>query len=347
MKYLWLVAVVVLPCLSSCGSGISGSCGGDFVPPPPFVRSAGPPNGATDVALDTDICVDFSASVLGASVNDQTFLVVERGGPIVLGFILLSNSDRQACFTPGVNLLPCTVYDIVVGAGIVDDFGQHLTAFVSSFTTVGVNCTPPVPPGPCIDPIPFGTTKTYAVLAGSTITNTGPTTLDGDLGLSPGSAVTGSPIVTGVSHIADSQAVTAQNDLITAYNAAVAAPSTATRIGDIGGEILTAGVYTSSSALSVLSADLVLVGGPDDVFIFQMVSSLAIGPGRKILLQGVRPCNVIWQVGSSAVLETGAEFVGTVLALTSITLKAGATVEGRMLARNGQVALDTNLVTVP
>ncbi len=221
----------------------------------------------------------------------------------------------------------------------------------SMTSTIGVtlisDCNPPPPVGPCVPPIEFGTAVTYAVLAGSTVTNTGTTLLGGDLGLHPGSSVTGAPSVTGVIHIADAEALQAKNDLITAYNAAVAAPSSATRIGDIGGEILTAGVYTSSSALSVLSADLVLVGGPDDVFIFQMVSSLAIGPGRKILLQGVRPCNVIWQVGSSAVLETGAEFVGTVLALTSITLKAGATVEGRMLARNGQVALDTNLVTVP
>jgi len=94
-------------------------------------------------------------------------------------------------------------------------------------------------------------------------------------------------------------------------------------------------------------ADLILVGGPDDVFIFQMVSSLTIGSGRKILLQGVRSCNVIWQVGSSATLNTGAEFVGTILALTDINLLTGATVEGRMLARNGQVVLDTNTVTVP
>lgn len=106
-------------------------------------------------------------------------------------------------------------------------------------------------------------------------------------------------------------------------------------------------MYTSSSFLSIDRADLVLVGGPDDIFVFQMVSSLTVMSGRRVILQGVRPCNVIWQVGSSAILGTGAQFEGSILALTSITLETGATANGRMLARNGQVSFDTNDVTVP
>ncbi len=349
MKYLTFTALVVLPglaCLSSCG------CGGDSfppvgdlpLPPPPVVESVGPVDQGTDVVLDTQILVGFSTPVAG--VDDQTFLLVERGGPFVPGQVVFTAPGTEASFIPTGGLLPCTVYDVLVGAGIVDEFGQHLTAFASSFTTTG-DCNPPPPVGPCVPPIEFGTAVTYAVLAGSTVTNTGTTLLGGDLGLHPGSSVTGAPSVTGVIHIADAEALQAKNDLITAYNAAVAAPSSATRIGDIGGEILTAGVYTSSAALSVEVADLILVGGPDDVFIFQMVSSLTIGSGRKILLQGVRPCNVIWQVGSSATLNTGAEFAGTILALTDINLRTGATAQGRMLARNGQVVLDTNTVIVP
>ena len=263
------------------------------------------------------------------------------------GVITFTVPGLEATFNPTVDLLPCTIYDIVVGAGITDAFAQHVEAVTSTFTTTGVNCTPPPPPGPCVPPVPFGTAATYAVLAGATITNTGPTTLDGDLGLSPGSSVTGAPVVTGVTHVADVQALQAQNDLIIAYDAAVAATSTATRIGDIGGQVLTAGVYTSSSVLSVETADLVLVGGPDDVFIFQMTTSLTIGSGRKIILQGVRSCHVIWQVGTSATLGTGAQFVGSILALTSITLNTGATVDGRVLARNGQVTFQSNTVTVP
>lgn len=348
LSFAALVALAVLPCLPSCG------CGGDSdltpppesLPPPPEVVGVLPPNGGADAPLDTNIVIDFDLPVLEGTVGGSTFRVIERGGAQVPGVITWTIPNLQATFNPAGDLLPCTIYDVVVAAAVTDVYGQHIPAFASSFTTTG-DCSPPQPPGPCVPPIPFLTAAPYAVLAGSTITNTGPTTLDGDLGLSPGTAVTGSPIVTGVSHVADAAALQAQNDLITAYNAAVVLPSTATRIGDIGGQILTAGVYTSSSALSVLSADLILVGGPNDVFVFQMVSALNVGSGRKVLLQGVRSCNVIWQVGSSATLETGAQFAGSILALTSIILKTGATVDGRVLARNGQVVFDTNTVTVP
>jgi len=320
--------------------------------PAPFVEQVGPENGAPDVPADTQIVLDFSTLMDEGTVNDLTFILKERGGPIVpcesLVFQEIDGGTRtEATCTPAGDLLPCTTYDIAVSASVLDIGGQHLTAFASSFTTTGINCAPPPPPGPCLPQIDFGTAVSYAVLAGTTITNTGATFLDGDLGLHPGSAVTGSPAVSGVTHIADAPALQAKNDLITAYNAAVALPSTATRVGDLGGEILTAGVYTSSSFLSVVVADLLLIGGPDDVFVFQMVSSLNVGTGRKILLQGVRPCNVIWQVGSSAVLEVGVQFAGTILALTDITLKTGATAEGRLLARNGQVVLAGNTVTAP
>ena len=353
LNYLPIASLVILPFLPSCGGSSSGGGIAATLSAAPTVISGVPVDGATDVPLDTVVVIEFSQLLQKGSVNRFTFLLVQRGGPGVLGTITFlhvfsgSRPGLEATFHPGVPLLPCTTYDVVVSAGAKDLFNRSLTPFASSFTTTGTNCAPPLPPGPCVSPIGFGTASTYAVLAGSTITNTGPTTLDGDLGLTPGSSVTGSPTVTGVSHVADAQAIAAQNDLTTAYNAAAAAPSTATRIGDIGGQVLPAGVYTSSSSLSVQSADLILLGGPNDVFIFQMVSTLNIASGRRVILQGVRPCNVIWQVGSSATIGTYAEFVGTILALTDITLFTGATVEGRLLAQNGQVVLASNIVTVP
>ena len=348
LKFLWLAALVVLPCLPSCG------CGGDSFPTanpclvPLDVELVTPIDASIDIPLDSDIVVTFSAPVVESTVNGQTFVVVERGGPPVPGTIFFSQPGLQAHFDPLTNLLPCTLYDVVLGAGVSDLCSDPLVPFAWSFTTTGVNCLPPPVAGACTPPIDFLTTGTYIVLAGATITNTGPTTLNGDLGLSPGSAVTGAPIVTGVSNIANGPAVTAKTDLIAAYDAAAAIPSTATRIGDIGGEVLTTGVYTSSSVLSIERADLVLVGGPDDIFVFQVVAGLTVASGRRIILQGgVRPCNVIWQVGSSAILETGSDFQGSILALTSITMRTGATATGRMLARNGQVSFESNVVTMP
>lgn len=353
LNYLPLAALVILPFLPSCG-GSSGGGAAATLSPPPVVSLVTPVDGATDVPLDSDVIIEFSQLMQKGSVNRLTLLVIERGGAGVLGtitFIHVFNGSRpglEATFHPAIPLLPCTTYDVVASSSAKDLFNRSLTPFASSFTTIGTNCAPPPPPpGPCVPPIPYGTASTYAVLAGSTITNTGPTILNGDLGLNPGTSVTGSPVVTGVTHIADAPALQAQNDLITAYNAAAAAPSTATFVGDIGGMVLTAGVYTSSSALSVQVADLTLSGGPNDVFIFQTVSTLTIGSGRRVILLGVRPCNVIWQVGSSAVLNTGAQFAGTILALTDITLLTGATADGALLARNGQVILDTNVVSGP
>jgi len=349
LKYLWLAGLAVVPSLPSCGCGGDSFPGtpGAFCPIPPAVAFVVPLDASIGVALDSQIVVTFNQPVVTSTVNGLTFVVVERGGPVVPGALFFTIPGVEVSFDPTVDFLPCTIYDVVVGAGVQDICEQPLTPFTMSFTTTGVNCGPPPPVGACVPPIDFGTAFSFAVLAGTTITNTGATMLTGDLGLSPGSSVTGAPVVTGVSQVANAVALQAKNDLITAYDAAVAVPSNFSRIGDIGGQVLTAGVYTSTSTLAVQSADLTLVGGPDDVFIFQMVSSLTIASGRQVILQGVRPCNVIWQVGSSAIIETGAVFAGSILALTSITLNTGATAQGRMLARNGQVSFQGNTVSVP
>lgn len=351
LNYLGFLALAVLPAiLPSCG------CGGDSLPLDPPADSCpipldvtfvAPLDATIDVALDSQIVVVFNQPVIESTVNDLTFVVIERGGPVVTGTLFFTVAGLEVRFDPTVDLLPCTLYDVVVGAGVQDLCEGPLVPFAWSFTTTGVDCDPPPPLNLCVPPVDFGTAFPFAVLAGSTITSTGATLLVGDLGLSPGSSVTGAPVVTGVSEIANAVALQAKNDLIIAYDQAVAIPTNFSRIGDIGGQVLTPGVYTSTSSMAVLSADLTLVGGPDDVFIFQMVSSLTIASGRRIILLGVRACHVIWQVGSSATIGTGAEFVGSILALTSITLNTGATAEGRMLARNGQVSFQGNTVTVP
>ena len=193
------------------------------------------------------------------------------------------------------------------------------------------------------------TAGNFAVLAASTVTNTGPTVITGNLGLSPGSSVTGFPpgIVTGTQHVADSTAATAQTDLVTAYNDAAGATSTSNLTGqDLGGKTLTPGVYTFSSSAQ-LTGTLTLSG--NGVFIFQIGSTLTTASASNVLLtNGAQACAVYWQIGSSATLGTGTQFQGNLMALTSITVTTGANIlTGRALARNGAVTLDTNQITTP
>jgi Ice-binding-like len=198
-------------------------------------------------------------------------------------------------------------------------------------------------------PVNLGTAGNFAVLGGQTVTNTGPSVITGDLGVSPGSAVTGFPpgTVFGTIHAADAVAAQAQVDLTAAYNdAAGRTPATALP-GDIGGLTLTPGVYNASSSLGITgTVTLDGQGDPNAVFIIQVGSALTTASGSVVnLINGAQACNVFWQVGSSATLGTGSTFSGNILALTSITATTGANVNGRLLARNGAVTLDTNVVS--
>ena len=199
----------------------------------------------------------------------------------------------------------------------------------------------------------LGTAETYAVLAGSTVTSTGGTTVDGDLGLSPGSAVTGFPpgiVSNGVIHISDAPAIQAQVDLTTAYNYAAGLGVDATLPAGLGGTTLTPGVYDSADTTFGITGTLTLdaQGDANAVFIFQAGSTLVTaGSSEVVLINGAQAGNVFWQVGSSATLGTDSTFRGNILALTSITLTTGANVEGRVLARNGAVTMDDNHVGLP
>lgn len=201
--------------------------------------------------------------------------------------------------------------------------------------------------------VSLGSAKNYAVLAGSTVTNTGATVLTGDLGLSPGTSVTGFPpgTVSASTNVANTAAGTAQNDLTAAYlQAAGEGPVSATSAATLGaGQTLTPGVYNSASSINFTGA-LTLNGGGDSgaVFIFQAGSALNVANSASVVLtNGAQAGCVFWQVGSSATLGTSSSFAGTVLALTSITANTSATVNGALLARNGAVTLDSNTITVP
>ena len=197
-------------------------------------------------------------------------------------------------------------------------------------------------------PVALGSATTFAILASSTVTNTGATTVNGDLGVSPGTGLTGAPTVNGATHLGDSVAAQAQLDLTTAYNDAAGRTVGAVLVaGNLGGQTLTPGLYTSTSSLEISSGDLTLdaLGDANAVWIFQMASTLTTTSGRQVILSGgAQASNIFWQVGSSATLGTTSVFKGTIMALASVTLTTGATLEGRALARTAAVSLDANTV---
>lgn len=211
----------------------------------------------------------------------------------------------------------------------------------------------------------------FAVLAGTAVTGTNTNVVSGDVGLSPttGAAITlltCAEMSAGVIYDVDGAyagggggstacrltnpglLTTAKNDLTTAYNDAAGRSTTSTVGTELGGTTLSDGTYDSASGTFGITGTLTLDGGgnPNSVFIFKMATTLITASSSTVsLINGAHPCNVYWQVGSSATFGTSSNFVGNVLALTSITDDGGSTVRGRFLARNGAVTLNNTTIT--
>jgi hypothetical protein len=206
-------------------------------------------------------------------------------------------------------------------------------------------------------PLNLGCAENFAILAGSTITNTGYSIIDGDVGLVPGSATTGFPpaiVVNGSIHINDALATYGKICLNTAYNEAAGRTPIPTGsflnpgAGNIGGLTLVPGLYKFTSSATLTGNNVILAGGANDVWIFQIGSNLDVGDAVQVVLSGgAQAKNVFWQVGTSATLGTSSVVKGTIMADQSISLNTGAQLDGRALARIGAVTLDRNTVTRP
>lgn len=319
----------------------------DPVAPPdtvaPTVSSTNPHDGATGVAV---ITASFSEAMDASTLSPATFAVSGPGVTPVTGIVTYNGTTHTATFTPNSALAPSTAFSATVTTGARDLAGNAMASNrVWTFTTSADGGDPAS--------VALGEAGAFAILAGSTVTSTGATALTGDMGVSPGTALTGFPpgTLTGTKHAGDATSAAAMTDLTTAYNdAAGRTLAPVTIAGNLGGLTLPPGLYKSTSSLSISSGDLTLdaQGDANAVFIFQMASTLTTTSGRKVILSdGAKSANVFWQVGSSATLGTSSVFKGTIMADQSITLNTGASLNGRALARIGAVTLAGNAVVMP
>jgi hypothetical protein len=233
-----------------------------------------------------------------------------------------------------------------------------LTALVTACSSG--NSTPAVPGAgwastivPATASVDLRSAAVFAILAGSTVTNIGATKVEGDVGISPGSAITGFPpgVIHGHLHIADRIARRAKLDLTTAYNDAMGRTRNPIKVaGNIGGHTLYPGLYRSTSSLSISSGNLTLDarGHSSAVFLFQVASKFTMTTGRSIILtNGASARNVFWAIGSSATFGTGCSFYGNLLAHQSVSMATGTVMVGRALARVGAVTLQKNTIVKP
>jgi Ice-binding-like len=232
------------------------------------------------------------------------------------------------------------------------DFRRGRAAFVAAFVCLVFAAIPIAAKASAVG---LGTTEPFVVLSGEAVTNTGPSVLNGDLGVSPGTSLEGfglPAVVNGATHASDAVAAQAQLDLKTAYDVAAGQPippGNDLTGEDLGGLTLDPGAYGYSTSAQ-LTGQLTLDahGDPNAQFVFVIGTSLTTETASSVILtNGASPCNVFWKVGSSATLGTSTAFEGNVLALTTITLGDKVTVLGRLLARTGEVTLINDVLTAP
>ncbi len=307
----------------------------------PVVQLVSPVDGSTAVALNRSFTANFSEAMDASTITTSTF-ILRQGTTLIASTVAYSGTT--AVLIPLADLEINTTYTATINTQVKDLAANALaTNYVWSFTT-GQNQH---------EPVVLRATSSYAVLAGSTVTSTGPTIITGDVGLSPGSAMTGFPpgTINGTQHINDAESAQAKLDLTTAYNeAADRSLAPVTISGNLGGLTLAPGLYKSGSSAAISSGDLTLdaQGDANAVFIFQIASGFTVTSGRQVILSGgAQADNVFWQVGTSATFGTNSVFKGNLLVDQSISFETGATLIGRALTRIGAVTMDSNTINKP
>ncbi|GAC1670115.1 MAG: hypothetical protein PVS2B2_00390 [Candidatus Acidiferrum sp.] len=325
----------------------------------PTITATSPASAAVNVPIDKTVSATFNTAMDPTTITNASFTLAMAGvgGATVNGTVIYDPTSQVATFTPSANLASNTQFTAKVSNQARSLSGIALAAGAApnpwNFTTSGV-----VGPGPAT--INLGSAGSFAVMATASISSTGSTVINGDVGLRPGTSQGILPAqVNGTIHINDPVVTQAQADLLAAYNDAVSRSANAQVLpGNMGGLTFTPGLYVNSTSVLLSGAGpnnnvtLDAQGDPNAVFIFKMGSTLTTAPGSQVILaNGSKAGNIFWQVGSSATIDTTTIFKGNVLAAVSITLNTGAAVEGRMFAGSaggaGSVTVNASTVTVP
>ncbi len=321
----------------------------------PTVTTTSPENNATNVARNNPVTITFSEAMDPLTINSST-IIIKQGASEVPGVVTYDGTT--ATFIPTDNFSALTEYSVTVTTNVKTLAGKAFDAnSITSFTTGGsVNARVA---------IDLGAAGNYVIVAKTAISNVATSAITGDLGLSPAatSYITGFALTNATGYAASSQVTgklyaadmadptptnltTTVNNMITAYNDAAARTSPdfiELGVGNIGGKTLTPGLYKWSGNVTVPS-DVILSGGANDVWIFQIAGTLALSPATNITLTGgAQAKNIFWQVADEVTLGTTSHFEGTILAMKGITLQTGATLNGKTLAQTA-VILDSNIV---
>jgi hypothetical protein len=326
------------------GQGGSAEAGLDADnPTAPIVVSTIPSQGAVTHAGSESLTATFNEPMAPATINATSFLL-RQGSTLIPGTVSYVGADMVGVFTPSAAFAMGTTYTATITTEARNSANNPMASdYEWSFATSACG----------LSAVALGAAANFVVLAGSTITSTGPTSVTGDLGVSPGTSVTGFPPGTliGAQHAGDPTSAQGVADLTIAYNDVAGRTLCPNAVsGNLGGLTLTAGLYKSTSTLAISSGDLTLdaQGDADALFLFQIATTLTITAGRQVILSGgARASNVYWQVGTSATLGTTSAFQGTIMADQAITLNTGATLNGRVLARIAEVTLDSNTIVRP